>query len=406
MPQPTPSARRDPPNDNPKSIRSPRDSGYSREVVLFLCLLLMLLFFAFSAFASRMYHKTIHVLADQWFAAGEAAFKAGRATEALDDYRNALVYSPYKESFQFRLAQALAATGHAEESKSYLLNLLSESPGSGPINLELARIAAQRKDDMADTLRYYHAAIYGGWDHDPLTRRWDTRRELCEYLLVHASRVQAEPELIALADNLPPNGSDRQRLASELLLRGQLWNRSLTLFQAELATTPHDANALAGAGTAAFHLHDYRQALDYLSRLPRERLAEPELADMLEASRQVLANDPFLGGLSSAEKAARTARDLDLAESRAEACARQRAEDSGEDSRQNSPASDLARSIAQAKAAKTIWSERGLARFPDRVNDAMAAVFQLENAANACGQPQDVHRALWLLVQTRTETMR
>ena len=115
---------------------------YSREAVLLGCMLLLVLFVLFTAAASRMYHKKIHVLADDWFDEGEASFRVGDIKSALTDYRNALVYSPDNAKFQFHLAQALAAAGRGDEGRSYLLNLLSESPGSGEVNLALARIAA------------------------------------------------------------------------------------------------------------------------------------------------------------------------------------------------------------------------------------------------------------------------
>src|ERR1700722_4202099 len=378
------------------------EAGYSRELVLLGALLLVLLLAGFTAFASRMYHKTFHVLADQWFAQGDASFHAGNAVEALNDYRNALAYSPNNPQLQFHLARALAATGREEEAESYLVNLLSVSPGSGEINLELARSSARRKAGMAAALRYYHAAIYGEWDRDPLAMRWDVRRELCEYLLAQGTRIQVEPELIAMADNVPVTDIARQKIAGELLLRGQLWDRTLTVFRSVLAADPDDPEGLAGAGTAAFHLSEFPQAVEYLSRLSREKLADPQIAGMLEPSRQVIADDPFLGGLSKEEKAARTVRILALAESRAEQCASQSANQQGAPLADRAAGPDLQKLISQNAATKSAWSERLLVRFPDRINDAMALAFQLESAADTCGPAQGPDLAIELLSQTRS----
>jgi tetratricopeptide (TPR) repeat protein len=372
------------------------EAGYSREVVLVGALLLVLLLAGFTAFASRMYHKTFHVLADQWFAKGDVSFHAGNAAEALNDYRNALVYSPNNPQFQFHLAQALAATGREEEAESYLVNLLSVSPGSGEINLELARSSARWKAGTAAALHYYHAAIYGEWDHDPLMMRWDVRRELCEYLLVHGTRIQIEPDLIAMADNVPPADIPRQRIAAEILLRGQLWDRALTLFRSVLSAVPGDLDALVGAGTAAFHLTEFPRTVEYLSALPHEKLADPQIAAMLETSRQVIADDPFLDGLSVQEKASRTAHVLALAESRAEQCVNQQ----GRPPADSAAGSDLQKLIAQNTAMKSTWSEQMLARFPERIDDAMALAFQMESAADVCGQAQDPDLAIVLLAQT------
>ena len=149
----------------------------SRELVLLLCVLALMAMLALTALFSRLYHKKIHTLADAMFAQGEAdeqaaqqlaaPAKAAQFKLALTDYRNALAYNPSNPPFQFHLARALAAGGRDDEARSYLLNLLSESPGSGEVNLELARSAA-RTNSMADAMRYYQGAIYGEWASDPI----------------------------------------------------------------------------------------------------------------------------------------------------------------------------------------------------------------------------------------------
>ena len=161
------------------SATSPNTAGeaspriLSRELVLLLCVLALVAMFALTALFSRMYHRKVHTLADAMFAQGEADEQAAQQMEgqaraaqfklALTDYRNALAYNPSNPLFQFHLAKALSAAGRGEEARSYLLNLLSESPGSGEVNLELARVAA-RNNSMADAMRYYQGAIYGEWD--------------------------------------------------------------------------------------------------------------------------------------------------------------------------------------------------------------------------------------------------
>jgi len=233
---------------------------YSREIVLLVTLLLLLAFAIFTAFAARLYHKKYHVLGDEWFARGEKDFHFGNAMAALRDYRNALLYSPANTEFQFHLAQALAANGRNEEARAYLLALLSDSPGSGEINLELARIAAEDGAKMTpDALRYYHAAIYGVWDNDPIARRWQVRRELCEYLLNNNEMNQAEAEIVALADNTSPEDIPAQKAAGNLLLRTRMWSRALQEFQTVLSQDPDDEDALAGAATAGLQKDEGHQ---------------------------------------------------------------------------------------------------------------------------------------------------
>ncbi len=372
---------------------------YSRERVLLTTLLLLLLWMVFTAFAARLYHKKYHVLGDEWFARGEASFQSGDAAAALSDYRNALLYSPVNANFQFHLAKALAGTGRYEEARAYLLTLLSESPGSGPINLELARIAAHTgSNSMADALRYYHAAIYGVWDTDPIAMRWQIRREFCEYLFDNHAMNQAEAEVIALADNTSPGDPAGQQVAGALLLRAHMWTRALQQFQNLLALNPRDEDALGGAGTAEFQLAHYSRAADYFERLPNERRAQPDVAKMYGVSKDMSLANPFLDGLSINEKAKRAASALETAKARATACVGQ----AGEATSGIPSKSALQEALTMSTGMSADWTERNLRKYPERIEPAMSAVFEMEvAAADQCGDPQGVDYALWLLARNR-----
>jgi tetratricopeptide (TPR) repeat protein len=370
----------------------------SRELVLLLCVLALVVLLALTALFSRLYHKKIHTLADAMFAQGEADEQAGRAGAALTDYRNALAYNPTNPLFQFHLAKALAAAKRDEEARSYLLNLLSESPGRGEVNLELARIAAYR-NSMVDAMRYYQGAIYGEWDADPIGMRWQVRRELCEFLLGRGAVKQAAPEVIALDENTPAGDRARLKIVAQLLLRTQQWNRALDVCRTLLAVSRNDQECLAGAAQAAFQLDQYVTAMEYFDQLPRERREQPDLVNLFEMTGRILAADPFLSGLSAEFRAQRAANALVLAQTRAENCARQ----TDQSLDQTPPRTDLQRLYQQTQATRQDWTERYLQRFPDRLDAAMAYVFSVEIAtAAACGEPQGDDRALWLLGRSRS----
>jgi len=370
---------------------------YSREAVLFGCIILLVLFIVFTAGVSRLYHKNIHALADNWFAQGEVSFQAGDFKSALTDYRNALVYSPDNPKFQFHLAQALAAAGRGDEGRSYLLNLLSESPGSGEVNLALARIAAH-KDSTSEALRYYQGAIYGEWENDPIAMRWQVRRELCEYLLDRGLQQQAVPEIIALADNTPANDAEHLRVVGNLLLRAKLWNRALTAFRSLLSTDNQDEDALLGAGTSAFELRQYANALDYFELLPEKDRATPDIAEMYRTAQQIKDIDPFVGDLSREAKARKAANAMALATSRLQECARQK----GESLATTPPQTQLQRAFADVRelAAGANW--QSIAKHPETLDGVMGHAFEMENtAATVCGEPEGADRALWLLGRSR-----
>jgi tetratricopeptide (TPR) repeat protein len=319
--------------------------------------------------------------------------QAGNISAALTDYRNALAYNPYNTRFQFSLAKALAAAGHYDEARAYLLNLLSESPGRGEVNLELARIAAHN-GSIADAVRYYQGAIYGEWNADPIETRWQIRRELCEFLLNRGFVKQATPEVIALAENTPPGDSQRLQIVGELLARTRQWTRAQEVYRDVLAADRYNEEALAGAAQAAFELGHYAEAMEYFNRLPRERRDAPDIAASYDTSRRVLAVDPILAGLPAKVKAQRAADDLVIAQARLQNCARQ----NGESLQDTPPRTKIQLFWAQLQRMQIDWSQSNLERYPERLDAAMDFVFAVESAAAAsCGEPQGDDRALWLL---------
>src|SRR5580698_3335900 len=150
---------------------------------------------------SRMYHAQQDALANRWFTRGTGDLKDGHFDRAVADFRAALRYSRDNYDFQLNLAQALIGLKRTDEAYAYLINLWEREPENGLVNLELARIAAQ-KGDTEHALRYYHDAIYAIWPSGQEVRRRDARLELIDYLLRINARTQAQSELIALAASL------------------------------------------------------------------------------------------------------------------------------------------------------------------------------------------------------------
>jgi tetratricopeptide (TPR) repeat protein len=379
---------------------------YSREAVLVSCIASLLLLLGVTAFLSRMYHKTVHTLADNWAAQADDSVKAGDLDAAIAQYRDALAYSPNNTVYQFRLAEALAATGKNDnEAQNYLLALWDASPGSGPVNLELARVASNKPTGFAEALRYYHSAIDGEWPESPVSKRWDVRRELCEFLLKTGRIEQARVETMALADNTPTDDAAHQIIVGNLLLRSQDWNRALGTFRPLTSAEHPSPDAIAGAGTAAFNLGMYAAARDYLAKLPPDRKSQPAVQAMQTVSHEVLAADPYISGLSAKERAARAESAVQLATARAQSCiasnpnAAPKATPNGPVAR---AVAQLQQNAAQFDRMQKDWNERNLASFPDRLDDAMTLSFSTEAAAaTACGEPQDKDRILWLLGRTK-----
>src|ERR1700740_670333 len=115
-----------------------RARGYclhSRETILLFCVFGLVIAFAFTGFAARLYHGRRADLARSWFDRGNAELKAGRAGAALSDFRTALIYAQHElppeqqQRYELNFVQALIATGNTGEARAYLLDMWERGPG-------------------------------------------------------------------------------------------------------------------------------------------------------------------------------------------------------------------------------------------------------------------------------------
>ncbi|HEY4739263.1 MAG TPA: tetratricopeptide repeat protein [Candidatus Acidoferrales bacterium] len=364
-------------------------AGFSRQAVLLFCTVLLIALSTATGFLTRAFHLKQQAIAENWFQLGNSSLAAGHARDARDDYRNALIFEPQNTTYQLHLAQALTAFGQPDQSRAYLLNLLTEFPGDGEVNLELARLAAH-DGAVTAAIHYYHGAIYGAWDSNPVESRRGARLELCQFLVNHGEYVQAEAELISLAAGIPEDASALQATAGDLFLRAGDANRALNEFQLSLKVSPGNEGALAGAGRAAYRLNDFKQAAYYLERAHAANSNDPEMAQMLDTSRAVLAADPFAESLPEAERARRAAKALTAALSRADKCMA---------SAPNADGSSLQALMERAKAGQRgIWNENGLHLHPEQIPAEMRVVFDIETQCDSeCGKPEGEDLALSLI---------
>ena len=364
-------------------------AGQSREAVLVICAVLLVVLFSATGFLTRAFHRKQATLAAEWFAQGNSSLAAGAAREALDDYRRALIFDPQNENYQLHLAQALAQLGQPDEGRAYLLNLLAERPGDGEVNFELARLAAQ-SGDTAAAIRFYHGAIYGAWDQDPVGAQTRARLELSQFLVRHQEDTLAEAELISLAANVPEHDDQMHAKVGDLFQSAGDLNRAHAEYRKALTWAPDNLTAWIGAGMVSFKLGDYAEAVADLDRASRADRENQAVAATLETAGLVIAWDPFSERLSPGERAQRVGRALAQAIHRAEECS---AAEPGQ------IASGLEALATQAKSQqRSIWSERSMTVHSDQVGPAMELVFKIEDAAKqTCGEPAGADAALLLI---------
>jgi tetratricopeptide (TPR) repeat protein len=294
-------------------------SRYVERRVLLLSGVLLAALFAVTAVLARTYHAREEGLAAEWLERGNADLAAGRHAQAFEDFRTSLSYGPDSRDVQLRLAEALLADGRFNETRSYLVNLWEREPGSGQVNLDLARLSIQTGDVEA-AIRYFHGAILGSWDKEPTIARRTVRLELCDFLLARGLADQARPEIAGLVVDTARDEGDLHEQNGRLFLKVGDPARALSEFEAALQTNPRQSEWLAEAGHVAFDDGDYFKAEAYLSKAEHESPSVENHAS-LELVRDVLGDDPFLDGLGNEEQARRSLQDFHLGLERLNRCA-------------------------------------------------------------------------------------
>lgn len=266
-------------------------------------LIVLVLMFALAGFLSYFYRSQRAARAEQSSRTGNELMAGGHFQEAVERYRSALSIS-HSSKDRLSLATALAKAGQWNDAEIYFKELVKEMPGSGPANLGLARIAAQ-KGIIQDALNYYHKAIYGSWPNEAQNNRIQIRLELVEFLGRSSQLTHARAESLLLLAEMPDNLMIRKRVAQTLLDYG-LSAEAAQVFQEILRRDPRDADAYAGVGQAEFALGDFRSAEQAFKSALRKNPGDLKSKRSLELAEQVIGVNPKLGGLNVAERYARS----------------------------------------------------------------------------------------------------
>ena len=234
---------------------------------------LVLLAVTLLLFRSFMSHRA--TLAQGWAQRGHAALLAHQPERAVGAYRAALSYAPGERASEAMLAQALAEAGHTDEAYSYYMELWTTHPGDGATNLQLARLAA-RKREVQDAINFYRASLYGTWEGDGVERRLEVRLELARYLIAEHQPGAARAELLIAGGNAPDSPALDLTLA-RLLEQAAAPSDALAFYREALIGAPDDLVALRGAGRLSLAAGDYATASGLLRRATR---LEPDSASL------------------------------------------------------------------------------------------------------------------------------
>ena len=209
-----------------------------------------------------------------------------------------------------------------------------------------------------------------------------------------AARPQAQAELIILGAELPPDPKLQLRVAG-LFLRAQDYEHALSEYQKGLQIDRHNAEALAGAGFAAFKLGRYRTAQRYLQSDIGANPNDAQTAQLLQIASLILQSDPFARGVSSSDRIRRINAAFTQAGERLDSCARTKDIDITTSS--SALGSLKAQWLATKPQLKQLNSDSA-------IGDAtMDLVFQIEETTEKeCASPNGLDQALLLLAENRS----
>lgn len=362
-------------------------------VILALLSALAVVFFLAVTALSHIYEAQQESLGNRWFMRGSADLKQRHFESAVTEFRAALLYSRDSYTYQLNLAEALIGLKRTAEAYAYFINLWEREPENGLVNLELARIAAQ-KGETEQAQRYYHNAIYATWPGDQQVQRRGTRVELIRYLLNINAKAQAQAELIALAANLEDDPMQQARVG-DLFLQAQDYEHALAEYRLSLKAQPHDAATLASAGLSAFQLGRYSLAERYLQAAESANPNDAQIAARLRTAARVMQMDPFQREISVAQRNRIVLEAFAAAGQRLESCSA--AGDAKGPATIPVAQPGLSEEWMRMKPRIT---ESGLRRDPDLVNTAMELVFSIERqTSNACGDASETDAALLLIAK-------
>lgn len=281
--------------------------------------------FTITGVVVRLFHEKQARIAEDWRAAGEVNLAAVRSASAIEDFRNALLYSPESALLQLELAKALAEQGQTTEAQDYLLNLRTRDPEDAPVNLELARIAArmaaQQKDNQSIEVAtaYYHDAMYGHWPDAGHDKRLATRSELIDFFLKMGRKDSARAEALSMAVENPAD-PDVRVLAGQYLLQAGDAQTALAEFRRALQLEPGNGSAFSGAGNAALAAGDFVDAERYFARAMQKGVKDPDIAVRRQTAALAAEMNPFVSDLTDTDRRRRVLRIFHAAEERAKAC--------------------------------------------------------------------------------------
>jgi len=416
---------------SPRVRAARRKLLFQDSVALLTLVLIVVVLSSLTYLLHRSFENHRQELGHRWRQRGEMELQKGQSQAAIEALRAALSYIPDR-STEIELAEALAQAGRTQEAVAYFNTLRDQEPGSGIVNLQLARLAV-RQNQQAQAINYYQTALDGTWEGDGYERRRDVRLEMAKYLIQVHEFSHARTELLIAAGNAPDKPALKLEIAG-LLEQCQSPADALDIYRSLSHRRNPPWAALAGAGRTAYELGEFALAHNYLDRATdahafrqQPQAEQTMIQQKLKTTEELLALYPA-DDLTIRERAARVLEDVRIARNRFENCQAPIALQPLASAPINTPqiasgslpVNPLARAAAKAKslltpsAAQTAaqalvarWAKVpqklrlfDLEQNPEMEQMLMQLVYDTEkDAANRCGTPQGNDALLYTIAQ-------
>ncbi len=223
---------------------------------------------------------------------------------AVDQYREALLFTPDDSNYRLSLATALLDIGHLDEAQAHLEQLSQSDPTNGRINLALARVALKR-NRKNQAIEDYQRAVYEYWPPDAVPERRQARWQLVGLLHAAGRRNDEIAELLQLYSSSPPDPKERSKIGFLLINAGAI-SEAAQIFRNLELNFPQNSVGHRGTGEAKFAAGDYVSARHEFQRALKITPNDHEVQAALTLTNAVIDIDPLLPDISSAEQLRRS----------------------------------------------------------------------------------------------------
>jgi tetratricopeptide (TPR) repeat protein len=288
-----------------------RFAGSSFLTTFALVFLAIAALFAVDTYLARMERSESVVEARRLFDEARVLIAHGDGVDAIERIRDALSIERTNRFYQQTLAQTQLAVDKKADAEVTLSGLLETDPTDGQANLIMGRVLA-KDGRFAEAISYFHRAIYGRWAQDAAQNRLRARFELIDLLTQRDSKEDLLAELLPVQDQVPRDLQTRARMG-RLFLRAGSPTRAADIFRGIVQEAPANADGYAGLGESEFAQANYPAAERDFEAALRLGPANDTVRNRLELCGELLALDPTLRGLSSAERLNRSRKLVKLA---------------------------------------------------------------------------------------------